>query len=51
VPIFFYNKATPDEPLTSPKKILCILTFVIISVSSVLGFYNFIKSLIDFHKT
>jgi amino acid permease len=50
VPIIFYHKATPDEPLSSPKKIISIIVFVVIAIASVLGFYNFILSLIDHHN-
>ena len=50
IPIFFYFKATPEEPYHSPKKICCILTFIIILAASILGFYNFILSLVNFHK-
>lgn len=50
VPIIFYHKATPEEPLSSPKKIVCIIVFIVIAIASVLGFYNFILSLVDYHN-
>ena len=50
IPILFYFKATPDEPKTSLKKITCIIVFVVIFIASLLGFYNFVVSIIAFHS-
>jgi amino acid permease len=50
IPILFYFKTHPEESRGSPKKIICMIIFAVILVASVLGFYNFIVSLVAFHK-